>query len=123
MNFLAVLLIIIIVLSLFCLLLTQFGFITGYKPIQDGQVFYFYMNSCPACNNFESEWNQVEQYVRQNLPDVQVTKVDCGAANGLCDNIKGVPSIKMSYNGQNYNYDGQNTFNGIVNFIKGVTGR
>lgn len=88
------------------------------QQIGDGkEVFYFYLDTCPYCQTFTPTWEKFSQYVKNNLPNVRTTMVNCDNNSAMCQNISGVPFISMKYNNQTYTYNGQKTVDGLVNFV------
>lgn len=78
---------------------------------QDVQVSYFFRPSCPHCQRFSSEWEKFKKST-----DTKYVEYDC--EKQPCMAISGVPSIKITKNGNTVMYEGKRTSDELKNFIQ-----
>jgi thiol-disulfide isomerase/thioredoxin len=104
-----------------------FGSILGSKymekfTVTDKTLVYFYMNSCPFCNDFEPEWTKIEQIVNNKTTNrytgLKLKKIDLQSTEGReYKEITGAPTI-MALPSKNI-YKGTREANPILEWIDG----
>lgn len=97
----------------------------GYPPYNNAnpEVVLFYSSSCGHSNNFLPEWNKFENNVKNNIPGVNVYKINCDDNDKIsyCSEmgIKGYPTVMFhGQNGAHVTFKGNRTEAGLMRFLR-----
>ena len=74
----------------------------------------YYANWCGWSKKFLPTWEQLENKIK----NIKFVKIDCEANKNMCDNIPGYPFLILEKNGTKINYNGDRSYDDIVNFLK-----
>jgi len=79
----------------------------------------YYAPWCGHCQKLEPTWNKVEQHLKSD-PAVKVNKINCEEHPHLAkqEGVNGFPTIILKANGKKKIYQGDRSFNDIINFVK-----
>lgn len=81
---------------------------------------YYYMENCGHCKRFNPEW---DTFVQNYTGPVRLRKVEMNEAGSDLEkyNINGFPTvIVVDENGDNKDYDGPRTSEGLTNFLNNM---
>lgn len=83
------------------------------------KIYYFYSPKCPACINFQKNWNDIKEKLRNNGIDIQEINVNDPSQNRLIFyyNIKWTPEIVLVTPKKTLKYQGDRTKDKILEFI------
>jgi thiol-disulfide isomerase/thioredoxin len=98
---------------------------------QTADVFFFYVDWCPHCKTAKPIWNQFkEKYNNTVVNDYQITcnELNCtdDASPNIADaiakyKIDSYPTIKMTINSKQYEFDTKISFNALKEFVNVTT--
>ena len=77
----------------------------------NGRIVYYYMNGCPACQNFNSTWEQFESQYSGNMSIEKIEQSNAG-------NIQGFPTV-VKLDSQNTlvdTFNSERTVDNLLNF-------
>lgn len=83
---------------------------------------YYYMQSCPHCNNFTPVWEELGRRVKQEGISVSLKKYDLQSPENKAkvqkNKITGAPTLILEKNGTSSEYQGSRTVEALLTFIK-----
>jgi glutaredoxin len=83
---------------------------------------YYYMQSCPHCNNFTPVWEELGRRVKNEGISVSLKKYDLQAPENKVkvdkNKITGAPTIILEKNGKSTEYHGNRSVEGLLTFIQ-----
>lgn len=83
---------------------------------------YYYMQSCPHCNNFTPVWEELGRRVKNEGISVSLKKYNLQAPENKVkvdkNKITGAPTIVLDKNGKSTEYHGNRTVEDILKFIQ-----
>lgn len=83
---------------------------------------YYYMQSCPHCNNFTPVWEELGRRVKNDGLSVSLKKYDLQAPENKVkvdkNKITGAPTIILEKNGKSTEYHGNRSVEGLLTFIQ-----
>jgi len=83
---------------------------------------YYYMQSCPHCNNFTPVWEELGRRVKNDGISVSLKKYDLQAPENKVkvekNKITGAPTIILEKNGKSTEYHGNRSVEGLLTFIQ-----
>ena len=101
------------------------------KPVQNTQnnqntsnnndkiIILYYANWCGHSKAFIPEWEKFENYAKQNMKNVTVTKILCEGENAKqkCKGVRGFPTVMLFSNNQANMYNGERTSDALIKFV------
>lgn len=83
---------------------------------------YYYMQSCPHCNNFTPVWEELGRRVKQEGLSVSLKKYDLQSPENKVkvqkNKVTGAPTIILEKDGKSSEYNGSRTVDALMKFIK-----
>ena len=83
----------------------------------NGRIVYYYMNGCPACQNFNSTWEQFESQYSGNMSIEKIEQSNAGNDFSIY-NIQGFPTV-VKLDSQNTlvdTFNSERTVDNLLNF-------
>ena len=83
----------------------------------NGRIVYYYMNGCPACQNFNSTWEQFESQYSGNMSIEKIEQSNAGNDLSIY-NIQGFPTV-VKLDSQNTlvdTFNSERTVDNLLNF-------
>lgn len=84
---------------------------------------YYYMQSCPHCNNFTPVWEELGRRVKNDGISVSLKKYDLQAPENKVkvekNKITGAPTIILEKNGKSTEYHGNRSVEGLLGWLGG----
>tara|TARA_B100000963_G_C22125630_1_gene450989 strand:+ start:104 stop:526 length:423 start_codon:yes stop_codon:yes gene_type:complete len=84
---------------------------------EGGVLRFFYANWCPHCRDAKPEWDSL---VKRYKGNVKLVKVDCTSDTKVAQKygVEGFPTILLTKNGKNIEYEGERVAEDIMEFLK-----
>lgn len=83
-------------------------------------VIFYYMEGCPWCVKFYSEWDKFEKLAKTNgFTAKKIERAELNSNNLIGGNIQGFPTIRVqNAKGEVFDYSGNRTANDLLTFAK-----
>lgn len=99
------------------ILLIFIGLYFGYESFTTSdRIILYHASWCGYCKKLQPIWDQLEQYLKINKPNLKIDKILCDN-NPACKLIPGYPYIVYIKNGKKYQFNKERTLENIKNFI------
>lgn len=76
----------------------------------------YHASWCGHCKNLMPIWNQLEQYIKSNKPNINVNKILCDN-NQECKNLAGYPTIIYIKDGIKHVFNKERTLDNLRKFL------
>lgn len=87
-------------------------------------VYMFYTDWCPICNQAEPEWNKFEREIKKKYDFIKPKKIDCEDIKNKKlvkkYDIKGYPTIKLVYNNEVHDYEARVNQERLEQFVTDI---
>lgn len=86
---------------------------------QDKELILYYSTGCGHCTAFMPEWLKFEEYAKQHINNLRVTKLNCEGGNkNVCiqKNVPGYPYVVLYKGNDEIVYDGDRTMESLIEF-------
>ncbi len=95
----------------------EIGNLTSYN-LDKPTLINFFVPSSEESIQFSSTWKKVRKNLKSE--DFNIIQVDCDNKKEKCKKFKisKFPTIKMFYNKKMYSFEGEKTYDNIINFVK-----